>query len=203
MKNIAIIGYSGHSYVVIDIFHSQNRIVSAYCEREEKINPYQLDFLGNENEITVIEKLKNYDYFVAIGENSIRKKITEFLLQFVGKPINAIHSSAIISSKSEIGDGVMIGANSVINSLAKIGKGTICNTSCVVEHECEIGNFCHIAPSAVLCGNVKVGDYSFIGANTVVKQGVSIGKNSFIGAGSTIYKDIPDHSKVVGSMRFI
>ncbi len=204
MKNIAIIGYSGHSYVVIDIFESQKKNVVVYCEQNEKPNnPYHLAYLGSERETQVIETLKNYDYFVAIGENNIRKRVSEYLEQFIGRPINAIHSSAVISSKSEIEDGVMVGAKSVINSLAKIGKGTICNTSCVIEHECKIGDFCHIAPSAVLCGNVEVGENSFVGANAVVKQGIKIGKNVVIGAGSVITKNIPDDAKVVGINRFL
>ena len=61
MENIALIGYSGHAYVVFEIFFSQGQIVSAYTDIEEKKNnPYSLKWLGDENETEVIKKLKSY-----------------------------------------------------------------------------------------------------------------------------------------------
>jgi hypothetical protein len=35
-KPVAVVGYSGHSYVIIDILLSAGRIVTAYCDAEEK-----------------------------------------------------------------------------------------------------------------------------------------------------------------------
>ena len=197
-KPVAIIGYSGHSYVIIDILLSAGRLVTAYCDNEEKIvNPYHLDYLGKESQI--VHKLKNYDYFACIGDNNIRERIQKNLTQFLGKPINAIHPSAVISASVKMGDGVMIAANSTLNPLVEIGTGVICNTSTSIDHECVIGDFSHIAPGAVLCGNVIVGKNSFIGANSVIKQGIKIGDNVIIGAGTVVVKDIPDGATVVGN----
>ena len=40
-KPVAIVGYSGHAYVIIDIFLNAGRLVTAYCDSEEKkLNPY-------------------------------------------------------------------------------------------------------------------------------------------------------------------
>jgi acetyltransferase EpsM len=58
-KPVAIIGYSGHAYVAIDIFLSAGRLVTSYCDQQEKsTNPYHLLYLGKENE--VIKKLKRF-----------------------------------------------------------------------------------------------------------------------------------------------
>ncbi len=197
-KPVAIIGYSGHAYVIIDILLSAGRLVTAYCDQDEKdFNPYHLDYLGKETE--VVNKLKKFDFFACVGHNDIREKIHNNLSQFLGNPINAIHPSAVISASVKMGDGVMIAANSTLNPLVQIGKGVICNTSTSIDHECIIGDFTHIAPGAVLCGNVIVGKNTFVGANSVIKQGIKIGDNVIIGAGTVVVKDIPDGATVIGN----
>ena len=200
MKNIALIGYSGHAYVAFEIFFSQGQIVSAYTERIEKSeNPYALKWLGNEADDAVIELLKNYSYFVSIGDNTLRKRISEKLIPVLGLPENALHKTAIISRSMNSGTGNMFAPRVVINPLVKIGNGVICNTACVIEHECIINDYVHIAPGAILCGNVTVDEGSFIGAGAVVKQGVTIGKNVIVGAGTVVIKDIVDNTKVIGN----
>jgi sugar O-acyltransferase (sialic acid O-acetyltransferase NeuD family) len=197
---IALIGYSGHAYVAADIFLSVGKTVAAYCDKEEKtFNPFNLKYLGPESVSSVIELLKNYDYFIAIGENETRKKVFYNLHKVTGIPVNAIHSSSVVAPSVQPGSGVFIAASVTINPLVKIGNGVICNTSCSIDHECTLGDFVHIAPGAVLCGNVKIGECSFIGANSVIRQGITIGKNVMIGAGSVVVKNIPDGAVVAGN----
>lgn len=199
-KPIALIGYSGHAFVAADIFLSIGKTIAAYCDNEEKsFNPFDLKFLGSDSDKSVIELLKSYDYFVAVGDNTIRRKILEHLTNQLADSINAIHASSVISYSVTIGNGVFIAANVTINPLSKIGNGVICNTSCSIDHECIIGDFAHIAPGAVLCGNVTVGENSFIGANAVIRQGITIGKNVMVGAGAVVVKNIQDNETVIGN----
>ena len=197
-KPVAVVGYSGHSYVIIDILLNAGRIVTAYCDAEQKEkNPYHLAYLGKESES--LSALKSFDYFIGVGHNGIRKKIFNQLYEQLGNPINAIHPSAVISASVEMNHGIMISANATINPLVTLGEGVICNTSCSIDHECIIEDFVHIAPGAVLCGNVKIGAGTFVGANAVIKQGVTVGRNVTIGAGTVIIRDIPDNTMVVGN----
>ena len=200
-QKVNIIGYSGHAYVVIDIFHSKNKIVSGYFDKEEKVNnPYHLKYLGSEQQKEVQTFIKQDPYFIAIGQNKIRENIYYSLINNnLPNPVNAIHPTSTLSSSFYLKFGIMISANVTINALVDIGIGAICNTGCIIEHECKIGDFVHIAPGAVLAGNIQVGDRSFIGANSVVKQGVRIGKDVIIGAGSVVIRDIPDGVTVVGN----
>jgi sugar O-acyltransferase (sialic acid O-acetyltransferase NeuD family) len=200
-KNIVLIAYSGHSFVVYDILKSQNEVITSYCDSEEKANnPFLLQYLGKESSEIALAVLQNDDYFVCIGNNSIRRKVQENMTTLTGKaPINAIHQKSTISPTATLGNGAMVSAGVVINSLSNIGDGVICNTNCTVEHESVIGKFVHIGPGAVLCGNVHVGENTFIGANTVIKQGTKIGKNVMIGAGAVVIEDIPDNCTAVGN----
>ena len=198
--DLALIGYSGHSYVAIDIAKSNGISVKAYCDLEEKMqNPFELRYLGNENDESVIATLRRYDLFVSIGDNLLRNKVTQGLDKNSLQSINLIHSSAIVSSYASLGRGVMIGPNSCLNGRSQVGNGTICNTGSIIEHDCKVGNFAHIAPGAVLSGNVKVGDLTLIGSNAVIKQGIKIGTNVVIGAGAVVIEDIKDNCKAVGN----
>ncbi len=78
----------------------------------------------------------------------------------------------------------------------------------------EIGDDVTIAPRThVLChdastkifmdytkvGKVKIGNRVFIGAESVILPGVTIGDDVIVGANSTVTRDIPANSVVVGS----
>jgi sugar O-acyltransferase (sialic acid O-acetyltransferase NeuD family) len=200
-KKIIIIGYSGHAYVILDIFNLLGYEVIGYCENEEKaLNPFDLKYYGTEESVTGFSALSSNDWFICIGSNAIRQKIyTQLKSKGLNEPVNALHSTAYISKKAMLGYGVMISGQATVNPLAQIGTGTIINTNSVIEHECIIDEFVHIGPGAVLCGNVIIGNGSFVGANAVIKQGTVIGKNVIIGAGSVVIDDIPDNTVVVGN----
>jgi sugar O-acyltransferase (sialic acid O-acetyltransferase NeuD family) len=195
-----LIGYSGHAFVVYGIFNAAGKKVTGYCDVDEKeYNPFNLTYCGTEISEDALKLLKQNGFFIAVGDNVIRKKIFNRLEEKDLTPINAIHPSAIIDVSATIATGgIMIAAGAILNPLAVIGKGVICNTGCIIEHECTIGDFAHIGPGAVLCGNVKIGDGTFVGANAVIKQGITVGKNVMIGAGAIVVKDVPDNVTVIG-----
>ena len=197
IKPVVIIGYSGHAYVALDIFGLMGRLVPAYCDQEPKSsNPYKLTYLGNEKES--VEKLKDFDFFVAIGDNTIRRKVQLFLAAHA-KAVSAIHPRSVIASSAVLGEGSFVAAGTVVNPYATIGSGVVCNTSSVIDHECSIGDFSFIAPGATLCGNVSIGYNTFIGANSVIRQGIRIGNNVMVGAGSVVTHDLADNARVMGN----
>ena len=194
-KNIILLGYSGHSFVCIETALQSGFQVIGYYDIEEKIaNPYQLQYLGTEENSIKDNNL----LFIGIGDNSIRESIFN-KFKNENRFVSLIHSKSIISPTSSIANNVLVSAGAIINAHAKIDFGSIINTSAVIEHECKIEKFAHIAPGAVLAGNVCVGERSFIGANATVKQGVKIGNDAIIGAGTVIINDIPNNSIVVGN----
>ncbi len=200
-KDIILIGYSGHAYVVHGILTAAGKQVTGYCDREEKqYNPFNLHYHGAENTDAALKAFTDNCYFIAIGDNQIRRRIYQMLTPENFWPVNAIHPAAVIDPSAIVaGNCVMIAARAVINPLATIGTGAICNTGCIIEHECEVGAFSHIGPGAILCGNVHVGEDSFIGAGAVIRQGITIGSNVMIGAGAVVVKDVADGVTVMGN----
>lgn len=200
-RPVVIVGYSGHAHTGIDILMASGFSVIGYCDNEPKAyNPFGLEYFGSEKDPAVQERLKDFDYFIGIGNNNpLRRKVYENISPVLGQPVNAIHPSAVLSPSVKLKQGLFISANVSINALTTIGMTTVCNTGCVIEHGCTIGDFVFIAPGAVLCGDVTIGDNSFVGANSVIKQGIHIGSNVIIGAGSVIIRDIADGLTVAGN----
>lgn len=196
-----LIGYSGHAYVAHGIVTACGKQVTGYCDREEKTeNPFNLIYYGQETSTEGLAAIRKAGYFIAIGNNELRKLVFTALEKLNLFPATIVHPTATISPSASVStEGTMISAGVIINPLAKLGKAVICNTGCIIEHECQIGDFAHIGPGAVLCGNVKVGENSFVGAKSVVREGISIGKNVIIGAGSVVVKDVPDNVKIAGN----
>jgi sugar O-acyltransferase (sialic acid O-acetyltransferase NeuD family) len=199
-KEVIIIGYSGHGYVVTEAALDAGMNVVYYADLKiAELNPFELKFLGSEEDENFIGWGKNYSFILGIGNNNLRDKIGNFLSSKNEIILSVIHPSANISSKAIISSGAFVARNVSINTLSEIGSYSIINTGAIVEHGCILGESVHIAPGVVLAGNVKIGSRSFIGANSVIKQGVTIGKDVIIGAGSVVITDIPDHGKYVGN----
>lgn len=201
MKNdVALVGYSGHGFVVGEAAIKQGYPLKYYVDkREVSYNPLALIYLGDEADDKFIGWDRKIEFVLGIGNNLIREKIARKILNKGASINNVIHPSAYLSDYCTIAAGNFVANNAVINTNAKVGSYTIINTACIVEHDCQIGDFCHIAPGAVLAGNVSVGSSTFIGANAIVKEGVRIGRNVVIGAGSVILRNIPDSSTVYGN----
>lgn len=195
-KKIVIIGYSGHSYGCVEVAIKQGFSIVGYHDVLEKVsNPYNLNYLGHEDNID-----SNNKAFIALGDNRIRRKIYEKLRSnniFLNTTL--IHSNTTISKSSLIEEQTFISAGVIINPQVKIGVGCIINTGAIIEHDCSIGKFSHIAPGAVLAGNVSIGSGCMIGANAVIKQGVKIGDNVIVGAGAVVLKDVNSNTIFVGN----
>ena len=190
-KNVYIFGYSGHAYVIIEsLLQAGYRILGYFDMKEATKDPYNLTYLGSEDNSDVKKVVGNNLVFPAVGSNLVREKMINFfdthgLEQFV-----LIDPSAIVSPTASIGVSTYVGKNVIVNAQSKISKGVILNSGCIVEHECNISNYVHIAPGTVLCGNVNIGEKTFVGAKVVVKQNISICADVTIGAGSIVVKDI-------------
>lgn len=200
LNKIIIVGYSGHSYVVIEAAKKAGLMVEFYSDiKEAKSNPYNLKYIGYEGAQDFKGWKEDSKYILGIGDNHLRRKVAESVLSYKKIVLSVTHPSAQISETAIIGTGTFISANVTINALTTVGRFCILNTACIVEHECVLEDCVHVAPGAVLAGNVMVGENSFIGANAVVKQGIKIGKNVIVGAGTVVVKDIEDDSTYVGN----
>lgn len=190
---IAIIGAGGHGKVCAEI--------AELCGYREIIF---LDDMpaGKENVIGTTADLPsyvdNYDVFVAIGNNALRKMVTERVMAQNGTLATLMHPQSVVSKNAVVGVGSVVMAGAVLNPGAVLGMGTIANTCSSVDHDCIIGDYVHIGVAAHLAGAVVIGSETFVGAGVTVINNIAICDNCTIGSGAVVVKDITEVGTYVG-----
>ncbi len=203
MKELIIIGAGGHARPVIDVAISLGHEIIGiidvnYTGAQERV--MGVNVIGGMNRITEFAP-DLVQVFIAVGDNTKRKSITEEVISYNFDIPTLVHNSSIVSSTVKMGKGVFINAGAIINAMATIGSGAIINTGVIIEHETLVGDFAHIAPGVSIAGRVGIGACTFIGIGTSVIDKINIGENVIVGTGSTIIKDIESNTKVVGVSR--
>ncbi|CAN5790393.1 acetyltransferase [soil metagenome] len=185
-------GASGHGKVIAEILEANGVTELAFVDD----NPHGRFFLDCPLfHASSLDKLPPNQVLIAVGNNSIRKRIASGLNLPFG---TAFHPSAQISRRSQLKEGTVVMAGVIVNSGCEIGRHVILNTNCSVDHDGVIADFAHLSPKVALAGDVKVGEGSHLGIGCCVIQGIRIGKWATIGAGAVIIADVPDYAVVVG-----
>lgn len=197
-KGLLIIGASGHGKVVADVALKMNKWkYIAFLDQDETIKS-SLDIDVIDRSENAFKYIKDYDIFVAIGNNATREKVLEELISLGASVPVLTHPSAILGKLVEVGIGTVIMAGAVINCCTKIGKGCIINTGATIDHDNIIGDYVHISPGAHLAGTVSVGKGTWIGIGSAVINNISITGNCLIGAGAVVTRDIMEPDTYVG-----
>lgn len=195
MKQLIIIGASGHGKVVADIARQTGHDDIRFLDDNTNLKccgGYPV--VGKSGDFADF----NCDFFVAIGNPVVRQRISERLVVAKKRVVTLIHPNAVIGENVRIGMGSAIIAGAVINPCTAIGKGCIVNTCSSVDHDCKVGDYVHIAVGSHLCGTVFVGNGTWIGAGATVSNNVSICEDCIIGAGAVVIKNIEQPGTYVG-----
>ena len=185
-KQYIIMGAGGHGAVVADILYKRGYEGHGFLDDGVAVGTMVLraQVLGK------IECCLDYPeamFIIAVGDNSIRKRIAGTYPVEYG---SAIHPSVLIGEQARIGRGSVLMAGSVVNPRTVIGEHCIVNTSASLDHDNVLGDFAHVSPRAVLGGDVSVGAGAHIGIGACVRNGICICGDAIIGAGAVVVKDI-------------
>lgn len=193
MDRICLFGAGGHGKVIKEIIESEENEVIAFIDA----TPKSEKILGIPVFKTVeINQFLSEKFIISIGNNAIRKKISEaFVLNYT----KVIHKQAGMSKSSIISEGTVVMPSAIIEADTSIGKHCIVNTNAVIGHDCMMENYVHVSPNATITGNVTVGEGTHIGAGAIVLPNIKIGRWVTIGAGTVTLKDVPDFAIVVGN----
>ncbi|MDZ5711310.1 acetyltransferase [Jeotgalibacillus haloalkalitolerans] len=199
MKNkLLIIGASGHGKVVADIALEMGKWekVAFLDDNPAVTSCLGLDVVGTSEDFKKF--IDDYDFFVAIGDNDIRKKVYQKLESLSASIPVLIHPGAVVGREVLIECGTVLMAGVIVNCNTRIGKGCILNTGSTVDHDNLIGDFVHVSPGVHLAGTVIVGSGSWLGVGSVIKNNVSICEGIMIGAGAVVVNDIITAGVYVG-----
>ncbi len=112
----------------------------------------------NSTDVYVIGKCNDYkkyiddntEFYSAFGNNELRLKLLDGILESGGKLATIIHPTSYVSQTAIVGDGTAILPNAVVNTNCVLKKGVIINCGAVVDHDCIIGEGTHICINTVI-----------------------------------------------------
>ena len=198
-ERLLIIGAGGHGKVVADIALKMNQWDEICFLDDDKTKREVMGLKVIDSSSNVKSYLDDSDFFVAIGDNSTRKKVIEELLVEGIQLPTLLHPNAVIGQDVKIGQGTVIMAGVVINCCTEIGEGCIINTSSSIDHDNMIRDYVHISPGSNLAGSVKIGKETWVGTGSTVINNIEIYKKSIIGAGSLVIRDVKQEGTYIGT----
>ncbi|MBC1531051.1 hypothetical protein HCJ07_11900 [Listeria booriae] len=198
VESLIIIGDGGHSKMVQNIVRESGTYQLTEVWDDKYREPVARDGVVYTSLDGQLQGLTQMDadatFFVAIGDNDIRKKIARTLALAGKKFAVIIHPTAFVEATVEIGEGSLVMAGSIVQANTVLGKHVIVNSGATVEHDISVGNFVHFAPGSVVTGGCTVADNVLVGAGSVVVPNISIGANAVVGAGSTLTRNIESNT---------
>lgn len=204
MKNILIIGASGHTSMIVDILNKTKTynivgLLDSYKKIGTKI--YGHSIIGRVEDIDALSiKHQIYGVIIGVGDNFTRKNLKEKIEQISPniKFINAVHPSAILAEDIIINPGTVVMPGVIINANAKIGEFCILNTKSSLGHDCKMDSFASLASGVTIGGASTIGFCSAICLGASIIHNVDIGDHTVIGAGSLVLKSIGDYKQAFG-----
>ncbi|MBF0182583.1 MAG: acetyltransferase [Magnetococcales bacterium] len=196
MKNIIIMGGSGHAKTIIDIVERENRhrivgVLDPALHVGERLLGHPV--LGGDGELP--ELVKRYGIegaILAIGENHQRAVLAERLaIRHPDLPlVSAVHPGAAIGKGTTLGEGTVVMAGAVIGPDCRVGRLCVVNTLASLDHDSFLEDFASLAPHAATGGNCRIGRGAFLGMGAVVIHGIRVGEHALLGAGAVAVRDV-------------
>lgn len=196
MKQLIIVGASGHGKVAADIAALCGYTDIAFLDDDESLK----DCMGYKilGKSSTANAYASGDFFIAIGNSIVREKVQKQLTASGLHMVSLVHPDAVIAKRAFIGTGTVVMAGAVINPDSRIGNGCIINTASSVDHDNVLEDYVHISVGSHLAGTVHIGKGAWVGAGAVVSNNIHICDNCTIGAGAVVIEDIHEAGTYVG-----
>jgi len=195
---IAIFGSSGMARAIVDICDTMKCSDVVFIDRDNGTDPVSgISIVSEENVKSLADE--GYLFSIGIGDNKIRKKISE---KFFDIPFaNVVHSSASFGRGSRANldktSGNIIMAGAIFSGNITFSNFGLYNFNCIVGHDVCFGNFVHLGPGTIICGCVDICDEVYVWTGSMVRNGASreqrviIGENAVMGMGAVALSNVP------------
>jgi len=140
------------------------------------------------------------DIFVAVGNNSHRRRIIEKLREFgLGRFLTTlVDPQAVLMGDTEIEQGTLVMPGAVVGPGTRLGEATIIGAHVFVGAASSIGALSNICPATCIGASASIGEETYIGMGARILQGLSVAMKATVGAGAVVTNSIPCAGTFVG-----
>lgn len=205
---LLILGARQHAQVVLDTLLTQQKCdeheIVGFLDDDPKLLGKEIDgrpVLGTLQVIpAVVEKYRVNAAFLGISARHIkvRAALHKAMSDMGLWKVNAMHSTAYVSERAQIGKGNFMAPYAVINCFSRVGDNCAFYSGACIDHHTTVGNNVYCGPNVSMAADVTIGDNTYIGIGASIIPHVTVGRNVTIGAGTVVLKDVPDNAVLVG-----
>jgi len=201
---VIVFGAGGLGKLALEIFHSNDVVVYGFLDDDKSLHGELIDeisILGSTDDQEFLKLIgQKCQAFIAENDKKLKMDLVELLKEKrTVMPVNAIHTSAYLSSTSSMGHGNLISAGVVVNAQARLGNHDILHAHCTIDYEVSIKDYVEIGAGGIIGSGVSIGSGVFIGAGATLISGITIGDHARIGAGSVVISDVDENETVFGN----
>jgi sugar O-acyltransferase (sialic acid O-acetyltransferase NeuD family) len=147
--------------------------------------------LGSISGLSSLDHLDRYrsacnQTIVAIGNNAVREKITQQLVDAGFDIATVIHPRAFVSSSAVVGSGSAVMAGAIVGTEALLGLGSIVNCGAVVDHHALVEDFAHLGVNASMAGGTLLARGAWMQAGAALGYGVEIPAGVILAPGEAV-----------------
>jgi len=141
----------------------------------------------------------DYECIVAVGEPSAREKLFNKLINENVKITSLIDPTSLVSPTAIINKGSIICEYATIHTGVELGCNTLIQPFCDIGHDIKIGDHSVFSPHSAPGGSTVFGKRVYIGMQSTLIEKLTIGDDVIVAMGSTVFRDVPSGSTVVGN----
>jgi UDP-3-O-[3-hydroxymyristoyl] glucosamine N-acyltransferase len=127
-----------------------------------------------------------YQVIVAVGNNAVREKLTQRLVNAGFAIATVIHPRAFVSPSAMVGSGSAVMAGAIVGTQARLGLGSIVNCGAVVDHHARVEDFGHLGVNASMAGGTLLGRGAWMQAGAALGYGVEIPAGAILLPGAAV-----------------
>lgn len=200
-KQIVIVGAGTYSETVIELAEACDlRPIALYDDDRSKHGETLcgIPILGSVDNM-LAGCVEGRAFAVAIGNNSVRRRIASRIRSLGGNTPPLVHPTATISPSAVLNQGIIVQAGAVIWTKAVIENDCILSPNTVIAHHSVIQEGTLVSMLAAVGSSIVVECEAFIGMGATVMTGVRrVGRGAIIGAGAMVIHDVPPGTVVAG-----
>lgn len=185
-----IIGNGGQARV-IESFLTHGRIRHLVERDPGPDDLLQSDFFASEPD-------RECDYYIAIGDNRIRRSYFDRLTALGITPASCIAPTAWIAATARLGNGVFVGAGAVVGAGARMCDNAMLNNLSLLDHDSILGEDSQATVGVAIGAELRIGRGCFLGMKSCIVSRVDVGDEAFVMAGAVVVKPVPARARVGG-----